>query len=47
MADPTLELRDANAESAIVTKFAWLLRCDICGVNGTTGVAIVEVYQFD
>jgi hypothetical protein len=76
MADPTLELRDANgvllaandnwrstqqtvivatgvaptrdAESAIVTSFSpGSYTAIVRGVNGTTGVAVVEVYQLD
>lgn len=76
MADPTLELRDANgvllasndnwrstqqteiiatgvaptrdAEAAIVTTFSpGSYTAIVRGVNGTTGVAVVEVYQLD
>ena len=76
MADPTLELRDANggvvaandnwrttqqtaivgtgvpptrdAESAIVTSFApGSYTAIVRGANGTTGVAVVEVYQLN
>lgn len=76
MADPTLELRDANgillasndnwrstqqaaiiatgvaptsdAESAIVTTFSpGSYTAIVRGVNGSTGVAVVEVYQLD
>lgn len=76
MADPTLEVRDANgillaandnwrssqqtaiiatgvpptsdAESAIVTTFSpGSYTAIVRGVNGTTGVAVVEVYQLD
>jgi hypothetical protein len=76
MADPTLELRDANgvllasndnwrstqqtaiiatgvaptndAEAAIVTTFSpGSYTAIVRGVNGTTGVAVVEVYQLN